>query len=277
MAIQAQFYSENFDGIALGTANQDCVMENLCFAPPRQQQQQYTTSFDQYQNISHQKNTTSFDQYQNISHQKNFNFLASNANSNNIPLHLQRFSAQIDKQRLEFDQLFNLQNERLRLAMQEQRNQQTAILMKKYETKTRLLLKQKDQEIANAANRTNELQNFLNRIEIENQTWQRVARENESMVASLSGTIQRLRESSAAAAACSPAADAESCCENGGEDDEEEKWGERKLVCRRCKSEKSSVILLPCRHLCCCKECEVFLDSCPVCTMVKKASVEALI
>ncbi|KAL8027869.1 hypothetical protein ABFX02_14G124700 [Erythranthe guttata] len=256
MAIQAQFYSENFDGYALGGANQDSVMENLCFAP---QQQQYTT----------------FDQYQNILHQKNFNFLAANANNNNIPLHLQSFSAQIDKQRLEFDQFFNLQNERLRSAMQEQRNQQTAILMKKYETKTRFLLKQKDQEIANAANRTNELQNFLNRIEIENQTWQRVARENESMVASLSGTIQRLRDS-AAAAACSPAADAESCCENGGED-EEEKWGERKLVCRRCKSEKSSVILLPCRHLCCCKECELFLDSCPVCTMVKKASVEALI
>ncbi|KAL0412385.1 UNVERIFIED_CONTAM: putative BOI-related E3 ubiquitin-protein ligase 3 [Sesamum radiatum] len=182
-------------------------------------------------------------------------------------------SALVEKQRLELEHFINLQNERLRIAMQEQRKQQISVLVKKYESKTQFLLKQKEEEMAKASNRTMELQNFLKRLESESQTWQRIAKENEAMVASLNSRIGRLRESAGNAAE-----DAESCCENG--QDMEENATEkrrRKMVCKCCNSRQSCVVMLPCRHLCSCKDCEVFLDSCPVCRTVKKATVEALI
>lgn len=162
------------------------------------------------------------------------------------------------------------QNERLRIAMQEERKQQMAILVKKYEWRSEFLVKQKEEEIARAANRNVELENFLKRIEIENQTWQTVARENEAMIASLNSSIQRLRESAENAAD-----DAESCCQNAVEDEKVMK--KKMMICRCCNSRNSCVVMLPCRHLCSCKDCEVFLDSCPVCSMPKKATIEALI
>ncbi|KAL0422914.1 UNVERIFIED_CONTAM: putative BOI-related E3 ubiquitin-protein ligase 2 [Sesamum latifolium] len=182
-------------------------------------------------------------------------------------------SAHIENQRMEIDLFINSQNERLRLALQEQRKQQIAVFMKKYESRIQFLMKQKEEEIARAAKKSMELQVFLKRMEVENQTWQRVARENEAMVASLNSTIERLREDAGNAAE-----DAESCCVEE-EKKTEETWVEkaRKMVCRCCNSRNSCVIMLPCRHLCSCRDCEALLDSCPVCTTVKKASIEALV
>ncbi|KAK6159580.1 hypothetical protein DH2020_006894 [Rehmannia glutinosa] len=132
---------------------------------------------------------------------------------------------------------------------------------------------QKQEEIEKAAKRTMELQDFLRRIEIENQTWQRVAKENEAMVGSLNSTIQRLRET----AANDAAGDSGSCCLGEEEKNLEQKTRKMMMVCRFCNSRNSCVIMLPCRHLCSCRVCDGFLDSCPVCKMVKKASIEALI
>ncbi|KAG6403642.1 hypothetical protein SASPL_135870 [Salvia splendens] len=251
MAIQAQLFSENL-GFPLGNSQDlmvenGCGFDNLCFAP---QQQQQLILFDQFQNSSRilVDNNAQFHQFMTFS---------------------QSVSSHIERQRLEFEQFLNLQNERLRMAMQEQRKQHISVLMTKYEWKSDLLLKQKDEEIAKAANRTTELHNFMKKMEIENLTWQRVAKENEAMIASLNDSIQRLRES--AFLSENAAEDAESCCR------EEKTETKNKMVCRICNTRNSCVVMLPCRHLCSCKDCEVFLDSCPVCSMPKKAAIEALI
>ncbi|KAL6525973.1 hypothetical protein OROHE_015497 [Orobanche hederae] len=189
----------------------------------------------------------------------------------------QTVSAHLANQRVEIDMLINSQIERLSMALQEQRKQQISLLMRKHEPKIQFLIKQKEEEIEKAARRTLELQFFLRRMEMENQTWQRVATENEAMVASLNIKIERLRET---AANNSAADDAESyCCLEEEEEvkveDLEQKT--RKIVCKWCNCRNSCVIMLPCRHLCSCRECDAFLDSCPVCKMVKKDSIEALI
>ncbi|KAL8540076.1 hypothetical protein ACS0TY_001603 [Phlomoides rotata] len=243
MAIQAQFYSDNL-GFCLG-ASQDSLMENSCgfdFTPQQQQR------------------------FYNFPNHKNLNNAQFNHHHQSIP-----FSAYIDKQRHEFEQFLNLQNERLKLALEEQRKQQEALLIKKYESKTRFLLTQKDGEIAKALNRRRELENFLKKIDMENQAWQRAARENEAMVASLNGLIQRARESGCLSENAA-AEDAQSCC-----DEEDEGENGKLMMCKRCNSRNSCVVMLPCRHMSCCPDCEVFLDSCPVCRMPKKASIEALI
>lgn len=163
-----------------------------------------------------------------------------------------------------------MQNERLRLALEEQRKQQEALLINKYESKTRVLLTQKDEEIAKASNRTKELQAFLKKMEMESQAWQRAAKENESMVASLNALIQRLRES--VCFSQNAVEDAQSSCPHT-----QEQQNTSNFICKCCNSRNSSVIMLPCRHLSSCQDCEVFLDSCPVCRMPKKATIQALI
>ncbi|KAI3446266.1 hypothetical protein Pfo_002931 [Paulownia fortunei] len=253
MAIQAQMYS----GFALGgpqdlLMDNACGLNNLCFIPQQQQQQKPQQEQQLMQRFP-------FLPENNIGDQQSMAFSQS-------------ISDHTENQRIEIDLFINSQNEKLRMALQEQRKHQIALFMKKYESKIQFLIKQKEEEVAKAAKRTMELQDFLKRMEIENQTWQRVAKENEAMVASLNTTIERLRETAANAAE-----DAESCCLE--EEQKTEKWEQetRKMICRCCNSRNSCVIMLPCRHLCSCKYCDALLDSCPVCKMVKKASIEALV
>ncbi|XP_075487576.1 BOI-related E3 ubiquitin-protein ligase 1-like [Primulina tabacum] len=242
MPIEAQLYSENL-GFALG-GSQDLFVENACgfdsscFVP---QQQQQSVPFGQTQDFS------------------------------------RGLSAQIEKQRMEIDGFICLRNERLRLALQEQRKRQNALFLKKYESRSLLLLKQRDEQISKAQNRSVELQKFLQTMEIENQAWQRLAKENEAKVASLNCTIHRLKE--AVNLSSKGAEDAESCCQIMEEERRENRdhFNLKKIICRSCKYRNSCVIVLPCRHLCSCRDCETFLDSCPVCGMVKKACIEALI
>lgn len=265
MAIQAQLYSDNF-GFSLGSSqdlmdnNNACGINQFCFNPQPQQQQQQQPFSRQIQQQQFQ-----------ILNQKNNIQNVMNTNSTMFPHNL---ASQFEKQRVEIDQFFTLQNERLRLALQEQRKQQVALILRNYESTTHLLLKQKDEEIAKACNRSKELKDFLKRIEMENQTWQRIANENEAIVVSLNNTMEQLREN-----ACFQSmnvGDAESCCDVPSIEDKVEEET-KKMMCKRCNSSKSCMVFLPCRHLCSCKDCDPFLHSCPLCNMVKKATIEALI
>ncbi|RZC60428.1 hypothetical protein C5167_022185 [Papaver somniferum] len=79
--------------------------------------------------------------------------------------------------------------------------------------------------------------------------------------------------------------DAQSSCYGGKHNQEDKK---RKLVdakdnkgtstikksCKVCEKNEVSVLVLPCRHLCLCKECEAKLDYCPICKAAKKASLQ---
>ncbi|KAG6413530.1 hypothetical protein SASPL_126244 [Salvia splendens] len=196
------------------------------------------------------------------------NLRCYHSNSNDHHLSVPHIvSAQFQNQRIEIDHYLNTQNERLRMALQVQRRRQTALLVRSYESKIQSLLKQRDDEISRAGRRKVELEECVRRMEMEKVTWQRLAQEREAMAASLRA---RMKEAAAE--------DAGSCCVEREREGEEEDEGEsRKMVCRCCNSRKSCVIMLPCRHLCSCRDCDAFLDCCPVCNVAKKASLEALL
>ncbi|CAA3026038.1 Hypothetical predicted protein [Olea europaea subsp. europaea] len=248
MAIQAQCYLENLV-FPLG-GPQDLVMDNNCGL-----NQLYFDSQQQFDPLR--------------------NLVQRNINPHQTMDFSQGPGPQIEKQRAEIDRFICLQNDRLRLALREQRKQQIALFIKKYEPKIQLLLKQKDEEVFKAVNRKMELEDFLRKMEIENQTWHRIAKENEAAILSLNSTIQQLKESARLSA--NETEDAESYCNMIDHKNGEEEQRTRTMICRSCDIRNSCVIILPCRHLCSCKDCEVFLDSCPVCKTVKKASIRALI
>ncbi|XWS67731.1 hypothetical protein CRYUN_Cryun04dG0030600 [Craigia yunnanensis] len=304
MAIQAQLYSDNIgfplcgsqdwidNGCGGGVFNQFCFsLQQKSQLHQLQQQQQ----LQQLQNQQQRNQSLYFDNSLVPSSLKNNN---NDISSRESMMYGQTLVSQVEKQRHEIDQFIRSQNERLRLLLQEQRKQQVALLVKKIEPKASILLRQKDEEIVKATNKTMELQILLKKLEMENQAWQRVAQENEAMVVSLNNTLELLREQ---ASCCfnNGVDDAESCCEvnregmeaeenrgfafaghvadHGQEQDEERTRKMTTMVCKCCNSRNSCVLFLPCRHLCSCKDCATFLDSCPVCRTAKKASIETLI
>ncbi|GMI88063.1 hypothetical protein like AT4G35070 [Hibiscus trionum] len=266
MAVQAQLYSDNINiGFPL-SASFDLI-DNGCGVG---------AGFNQYGLSVQQLSNVQQLQFQYLQNQQQ-----GNQNLESL-MFSQNMVSQVEKQRNEIDRFIKSQNERLRLLLQEQRKQQFAVLAKKMESRACVLLNQKDQEIAKATNRTTELQNLLGRLEMENQAWQRVAHENEAMVFSLNNRLQQLREQ----ASCrfnNGVDDAESCCECDNKEPtvadqrKEDDGEERTMVCKCCYHRSSCVLFLPCRHLCSCKDCAVFLDSCPVCRTAKKGSIEALV
>lgn len=295
MAVQAQLYSENLV-FPLGGSQDLFLMENNAggfneFSFNLQQQQQQPQQYQQQQ----QNQQMQFLQLQNMQQNRNRRTSCFNKNvmrPENIspPMVVEQSPApQMKKQRLDIiDPLITLQNERLRIAFEEHKRQQT-ILLKKYESEAQIILRQKDEEIAKAANRTTELNDFLKRMETENQAWQRLAKENEAIIATLNNSINQLREN-----ACQTrngvVDDAESCCDiniNTTEEKEkrrtvvEEGQESRKMmmICKSCNNSRNpcAIILLPCRHLCSCKFCEPYIISCPVCNFPKKGSIEALL
>ena len=165
--------------------------------------------------------------------------------------------------------IFLGQSERLRYALREQRRQETETLLRQMEAKALVLMTRKEEEMSRALSKNMELEDLLRRMEAENQTWQRMARESEATVATLSSTLEQVKER--AVTCCK---DEGSCC--GGGDDSVP--GKRMSgSCLNCGSNgETRVLFLPCRHLCCCTECEAGLIVCPICSSPKKNRIEAI-
>lgn len=169
--------------------------------------------------------------------------------------------------------------------MHEQSKRQIESMTKKIELRVQILLRQKDEEIAQAARKAAELEELLRKLEVEGQEWQRIARENEAMAASLSNTLEQLKGSACcrSSSSCSSNGnagedDADSCrpaTANANPNGESYKPGigdKGAGICRNCSARESTVLFMPCRHIGSCMACEPLLGSCPVCRTVKKAS-----
>ncbi|PKI52447.1 hypothetical protein CRG98_027139 [Punica granatum] len=298
MAIQAQAYQDNLLGFPVCGNSQDFFMANGdgsgvngCGGSDfnaqqllrKQLQQQFI--MQQQQQRNHQSLYLDSTRVSGVG-DKRFAPVMYQPQSQSIP-------ALIDQHDREIDQYLRMQNERLRVALQEQRKRQMAELLKRAESRSQMLIAQKDQEIAQASQKAAELQDLLVKLEMESEAWRRVAQENEAMVSSLNNTLDELRRDRA----CSTSGPLESCCEVGNRgairsSDDQEGIGENIVPaggvartgevaalasCRGCGARAANVLFLPCRHLSACGTCAAVLDFCPVCNTAKKACMEALI
>ncbi|KAK7404384.1 hypothetical protein VNO78_05247 [Psophocarpus tetragonolobus] len=210
-----------------------------------------------------------------------------NSKAFNCPM----FAVELEKKWEEIDQYIKSEDDKLRYMIREHGKQQVIALLKKLESRSVDILKEKDEEIAQATKRRVELEEYLRKLEAENIKWQRVAQEKETMALSLYKTLEEMKESGYLQKNGVMANDAVSCC-GGKEEMEEEASGEGEkriecefefeqkrrgggvMVCKSCHSRSSSFLFLPCRHLSSCKVCNSFLEACPVCTTPKKATIE---
>ncbi|KAE8715358.1 putative BOI-related E3 ubiquitin-protein ligase 2 [Hibiscus syriacus] len=200
--------------------------------------------------------------------------------------------SQIQLQQQEIERFIVEHTEKVRFEIEERRNRQSRMLIAAIQEGAMKKLMEKDEEIQRMGKLNWILQERVKSLYVENQLWRDMAQTNGATAKSLRTNLEQVLAHvseelhMSGGAAASLADDAESSC---GSSDE----GWRKVVppqpqvsggcaavgnnnrkCKKCGERESSVLLLPCRHLCLCTACgSTLVGTCPVCDSITNASV----
>lgn len=192
-------------------------------------------------------------------------------------------SAHLQHENEDIRQFMRLQTEKVRAALEEKSRRHSRVLVATVEEGMMRTLKEKETELENATRRNVELEERVKQLTMDKQIWQNMAKSNEAMVNTLKSNLEQVvaqcREQSREGYGDSEADDAESCCHDDTADVhartlKENKELKEQRTCRACRRNDICILLLPCRHLCLCKECENRLHTCPLCNSMKNASVQ---
>ncbi|KAL5544187.1 hypothetical protein UlMin_007971 [Ulmus minor] len=189
---------------------------------------------------------------------------------------------EIDRQKNEFDHYIKLQEEKILKGVAELIQRQTVSFLNTIEKGVSRKLQEKEIEIENMNRKNKELMERIKQITTEVQSWHYKAKYNESVVNFLRNNLQQVIAQSVAhvreGCGDSEVDDAASYTNmnhlgivNGSGN---LVFTKKQVNCRACKVKEVSVLLLPCKHLCLCKDCEGFIDVCPVCRQMKNASLQ---
>ncbi|KAG6515395.1 BOI-related E3 ubiquitin-protein ligase 1-like isoform X1 [Zingiber officinale] len=188
----------------------------------------------------------------------------------------------IYKQNLEIDAFICLQNERMLNEFKEMRNRHCRAVLSLLGKQMAKRLMEKEAELQSVTRRNAELEEKVWRMSEENKIWYNVAKNNEAVASNLQSSLEQAllrggvshRDAFEVAANSVPDADvAESCCEA----ENSVAAAQRGTACRACCEKDVSVLLLPCRHLCLCEDCDAVAGGCPVCGATKKTSFHVLL
>lgn len=179
----------------------------------------------------------------------------------------------LDHQGMEIDALIQQQNEKLRSGLDEIRKRHYRGLFSALEQQVAKRLEGKEADLARARETNAELEEKVRQMAVEGQFWFNIAQKNEAIAASLRASLEHALAAGSGQATegyGENADDAESCC--FGERENQELRCRR--TCRLCREKDVSVVLLPCRHLCVCDDCEPAIETCPFCHSTKHASIQ---
>ncbi|XP_048322465.1 E3 ubiquitin-protein ligase BOI isoform X1 [Ziziphus jujuba] len=196
---------------------------------------------------------------------------------------------ELDRQKEEFDQYMKIQEEHLAKGVRDMKQRHIASFLAAIEKGVSKKLRDKDIELENMSRKNRELVERIKQMAMEAQNWHYRAKYNESVVNVLKTNLQQ---------AISQGADQGKEGFGDSEVDDAASYidpnnllsipggalksfpknyagsKEHNMNCRACKKREVSILLMPCRHLCLCKECEGLTSVCPVCQLMKTASVQ---
>ncbi|KAL5183968.1 BOI-related E3 ubiquitin-protein ligase 1 [Glycine soja] len=195
----------------------------------------------------------------------------------------QGLGSQIKQQRDEIDQLLHAQAEQLRRALAEKRQRHYRALLSTAEEAVARRLREKEAEVEMATRKNAELEARAAKLSVEAQVWQAKARAQEATAASLQAQLQQTIMSHGGEELA--AVGVSSAVEGQAEDAESAYIDPERVVvattarpkCRGCAKRVASVVVLPCRHLCICTECDAHFRACPVCLTLKNSTVEVFL
>lgn len=146
-------------------------------------------------------------------------------------------------------------------------------------------LQEKDQEIESMNKKNRELVEKIKQVAVEAQNWHYKAKYNESVVNALKVNLQQVMSHGNNNNVAGVVTDHHEVKEGFGDseiDDEAASYNYLNIPgmpctgmrCKSCNIKEVSVLLVPCRHLSLCKDCDVFTGVCPVCQSLKTSSVQ---
>ncbi|GKV10246.1 hypothetical protein SLEP1_g21639 [Rubroshorea leprosula] len=209
------------------------------------------------------------------------NRIASSADSALMSFIGDEIDCELQQQDAEIDRLLKVQGDRLRQAILEkvQANQLQTISF--VEEKVLQKLREKEAEVESINKKNMELEERMEQLTMETSDWQQWARYNENMITSLKCNLQQVyAQSRDSKEGCgdSEVDDTASCC-NGRAIDfhllcKENNDAKELMTCKVCRVNEVCMLLLPCKHLCLCKDCESKLSVCPLCKSSKFIGME---
>ncbi|XWS62077.1 hypothetical protein CRYUN_Cryun07bG0180100 [Craigia yunnanensis] len=236
---------------------------------------------DQQQNL--QQNQNQSFQQQHHPQQQN---LVSNP-SDFLSIVSDDLANQIKRQREELDHFLKAQGEELRRTLAEKRHRHCRALLGAAEESVARRLREKEAEVEKATRRNAELEARAAQLSVEAQVWQAKARAQEATAASLQAQLQQaIISGGASMTQDSRRGEEGQKCAGGVEgqaEDAESAYVDPERVaasgpaCKACRTRVAAVVLLPCRHLCLCTECDRVAQACPLCLTVRTSSVEVFL
>ncbi|KAF7829346.1 E3 ubiquitin-protein ligase BOI [Senna tora] len=194
---------------------------------------------------------------------------------------------ELDRQKEELDQYIKLQKEQLSKGVRDMKHKHMTSLLAAIEKGVSKKLREKDVEIENMNRKNRELAERIKQVAMEAQNWHYRAKYNESVVNVLKNNLQQAIsqgvEQGKEGFGDSEVDDAASYIDPNnllsihgipGKSSNKKQGIEDHMICRACKAKEVSMLLMPCRHLCLCKDCDGFVNVCPVCQLIKSASVQ---
>ncbi|OIT26877.1 PREDICTED: BOI-related E3 ubiquitin-protein ligase 1-like [Nicotiana attenuata] len=249
--------------------------------PPQQQQQQQTNIVSTglrlaFEDQSHQ-------QQQQVQQQQRQQYSVSPQSSQSSILLKEDLASDFKQQQDEIEHFLRVQGEQLRRSLEEKRKRHYHALLGAAEETIARRLREKDTEVEKATRRNAELEARAVRLTAEARAWQTKARELEVTAATLQAQLQQVAMMNGGMNL--PEIDEGGGISCGGEaEDAESAYVDPDRVvestgpsCKACRNRFASVVLLPCRHLCLCRECDAVAQSCPLCRSIRSSSVEVFL
>lgn len=184
----------------------------------------------------------------------------------------------------ELNYFLHAQGEQLRRTLAEKRQRHYRALILAAEEAMARRMREKEAEVEKAALRNAELEAKAAQFCLEAQSWRAKAQAQEAQTAQLQAQLQH------AISVVGPSCGAHQQkrerevdgvgCTGEVEDNESayvDPVSERRVnspSCKVCQKRVASVVLLPCRHLCVCRDCDDVVQACPLCLSLRTAGVE---
>ncbi|XP_044510023.1 probable BOI-related E3 ubiquitin-protein ligase 2 [Mangifera indica] len=207
--------------------------------------------------------------------------MASSADSAILSLISDDIDSELQRQDVEIDRFLKLQGNRLRQAILEKVQASQLQTISFVEEKVIQKLREKEAEVDNVNKRNMELEERMEHLAGQVGAWQQRARYNESMVNALKLNLQHVyAQSRDSKEGCgdSEVDDTASCCNGQAIDfhllSRENNDMKELMTCKVCRVNEVCMLLLPCKHLCLCKDCESKLSFCPLCQSFKFIGME---
>lgn len=177
---------------------------------------------------------------------------------------------------------FCKQEENIMKGVREMKQRHTVTFLNAVERGVSRKFREKELEIESMNCKNKELMERIKQANLEVQSWHHRAKYNESVVNALKSNLKQVL-------AQGPVQAKEGCGDSEVDDaasytnqnlpgivggPANPVFMDKQMNCRACRVKEVNVLFLPCRHLCLCMDCEGFIDVCPVCRVMKTASVQ---